>query len=118
MLPYEFYKFLHLVTLFIFLSGAGLGFFLENNPKWNKIITGITSVLIFVAGMGLIARIGIGHGEGWPLWINLKVAIWLFMAIGAPVLAKRARAYQTTCYFALLSLAAVAGWLATFKPFE
>lgn len=118
MFSYEFYKFLHLVTLFLFLSGAAVSFFLENNPKWNKILTGVTSLLIFVAGMGLLARIGVQHGAGFPMWVWLKMALWLFMAVGAPVLAKRARAYQTSCYFGLLSLAAVAAWLATFKPFE
>ncbi len=118
MLPYEFYKLLHVGSLFFFLAGATLSFFHPLNPKWNKILTGITSFLIFVAGMGLMARIGVGHGAAWPLWIKAKVAIWLFMAIGAPVLAKRARNHQVAAYFFMLFLATLAAWFATFKPFE
>lgn len=118
MFPYEFYKFLHLVMLFYFLSGAAVGFFAENNPRWNKILTGVTSFLIFVAGMGLLARMGVDHGGGFPAWVWMKIAIWLFMVVGAPVLAKRAKQYRTVCYFGLLILATLAGWLATYKPFE
>jgi uncharacterized membrane protein SirB2 len=118
MLPYEFYKFLHVMMIFVFLSGAAIGFFIENNPKWNKILTGVTSVLIFVAGMGLLARIGVQHGSGFPGWVWLKMGLWLVMAVGAPVLAKRCRQYQTVCYFGILTLTAIAAWAATYKPFE
>lgn len=118
MFPYEFYKFLHYLMIFIFVAGLGVSFFTVNNPKWNKILTGVSSVLIFVAGMGLLARIGVQHGKGFPGWIWAKMVIWFLLAIGAPVLAKRAGQYKVVAYFALLSVTSLAAWFAVYKPFD
>jgi uncharacterized membrane protein SirB2 len=90
-MSYEFYKIIHIAMAFILIAGITASFIGEGAPKSVKIGVGICSLLLFVAGMGLIARIGIGHGEGWPLWLKVKVGLWLFIAAGAPIAAKRMR---------------------------
>jgi len=88
-LSYEFYKVLHVLMLVLFVGSIGAQFFAEKAPKSTKIISGVASLLLFVAGMGLIARIGINHGEGWPIWIKIKIGLWLAVSALGPILAKR-----------------------------
>lgn len=74
-IPYEFYKFLHLLSLIIFFS---LFFKLINNDfsKKTKLkIQFFLSLLIFSAGMGLMARLGFRHGEAFPGWVKIKIGL-------------------------------------------
>lgn len=78
MISYETYKVLHLFTLFMLLSAFGV---VVSEGRWIpgkkfKITVGIISFLAFVAGMGLIARLGFKHTEPFPLWIWVKMVCW------------------------------------------
>jgi uncharacterized membrane protein SirB2 len=78
MISYETYKVLHLFTLFMLLSAFGV---VISEGRWIagrrfKIIVSIVSFLVFVAGMGLIARLGFKHTEAFPLWIWVKMFCW------------------------------------------
>lgn len=83
MISYETYKTLHL--FFILTIFSSLGFIASSSPyfskKSTKVIVGFISFLIMVAGMGLIARMGLKHGEAYPLWLNLKFAAWILINI-------------------------------------
>ena len=114
----SFYRVLHFASLFFFLSGLGVSFFTDNKFLPNKIITGIASLLILVAGMGLIAKgLQIGHGEGWPAWIHAKITIWAVLAIGAPILAKRMKKARAVVFYLFIVLATIAAYLGVNKPF-
>lgn len=114
----EFYQVLHISSLFIFVSGLGISFFTDNTNKLNKILTGISSLLILVAGMGLIAKqLEIGHGESWPKWIHAKITIWAIVAIGGPVLAKRMSQKKAMAFYGLLILMILAVYTVAHKPF-
>ncbi len=79
MISYEFYKFLHFT--FIFLA---IALFFSNKPqtKFQKNLRLFTYFFIFVAGMGLIARMGFKHSEPFPLWIKLKfLMVFILTAI-------------------------------------
>ena len=73
-MSYEVYKVMHIVTLFLFFAGMGSIFLGGANSRVVKIMTGVSSLLILVGGMGLIARIGIKHGESWlsGCWRKLR----------------------------------------------
>ena len=75
MISYETYKILHVFTLLMVVSAMGgivaEGRWLPN--KTFKIVVGILSFLIFVGGMGLIARLGFTHGQSFPLAVRLSV---------------------------------------------
>lgn len=87
MISYEVYKVLHLNMLFLTLCSIGAAFASEQfaQKKLLKIITHVMSFIIFVAGMGLIARIGIQHGAGFPIWIKIKIVMW-FLFTGSAVM--------------------------------
>ena len=111
-MSYEFYKVLHLVAIFFFLSTAGAQLLGKGEGKLPKILGGISSFIIFVGGMGLLARIGVSHGEGWHSWVMGKVAIWLFLVIMVPVVAKRFSAIAKFAYWGVMGLVFLATYLA------
>lgn len=83
MISYELYKILHIITLFLVLVALGaVGTNAEiAGRKSFKVSLGIVSFLIFVAGMGLIARLGFKHGEAFPAWILTKMIAWALFNI-------------------------------------
>lgn len=84
MFSYEFYKVIHLFSIILFAGVLGLSFAPSPTPKWAKILMGATGVLIFIAGMGLLARIG----GGWPSWVLIKMLLWVVLMVAAPLLSK------------------------------
>lgn len=115
-MPYEVYKLLHIVFVVLFVSGTAIALYADQNSKFWKITTGLVSFLIFVAGMGLMARLGIGHTEGWPLWIKLKMTIWFTAAVFAPIAAKRLRSKRNLAFGIIIALVTAAVWLAIYQP--
>jgi uncharacterized membrane protein SirB2 len=83
MISYEVYKVLHLFTLFILCSSFGVILSQSNwaDNKRFKTSLFIVSFLVFVAGMGLVARVGIKHGQSFPHWIILKMLMWVIVNI-------------------------------------
>ena len=114
-MSYEFYKVLHVFMIVLFVGSIAVQFFMETSPKSAKIISGVSSFLIFVAGMGLLARIGVSHGEGWPLWVKLKVGLWIAVAALGPILAKRLKSNRQFGYYGILVLIFVAVYAAVTK---
>lgn len=120
-MSYGFYKVLHLSALFgVFMSLGALSLHYMNhkdgpflNKRWTLILHGIGMLIVFVAGFGLMARIGIT--TPWPLWIYLKMLVWL--VIGAmPFLIKRSNKNIQWLWLGTIMWGALAAFLANFKP--
>ena len=89
MLSYEFYKIAHLSFIVFMFSAFAIQIWSAERNKVAAILSGVVSLLVFVAGMGLMARLSIGHTEGWPVWIKVKVGIWAIITIATPIIIKR-----------------------------
>lgn len=94
-MSYTFYKILHLISLFTALfSIGGLWLFYsgklqEGSSTFKKFLLnlhGISFFVAFVAGFGLIAKLQIP--TPWPLWIYIKLLVWLFLG-ASPFLLKK-----------------------------
>ena len=116
MFSYQLYKVIHLASVFFFLGSLGASFFVKEKVKIIKILTGMTSFLILVGGMGLLARLGFSHGESFPFWVLLKMGLWLTLAIAGPLLARRLHSMRAFALIGLLSLAVLAAYAAVYKP--
>jgi len=123
-MSYQFYNFVHLVGIFLILMSLGAialhtlngGTKNYSSRKWISAFHGTGLLIVFVAGFGLMARLGmVGQGM-WPTWLFIKVAIWLVLG-AMPVLLYRKP--QFSAYWGIISfvLACLAAWTAINKPF-
>jgi hypothetical protein len=79
--------------------------------KLGSIGHGIGLLLILLTGLGLVAQ----NGVGFPLWVWLKVVIWLAMGASV-VLIRRMPALRVPLFFLLPLLGGLAAWLALARP--
>ncbi len=83
----------------------------------SKIILGFISFFIFVAGMGLIARLGFKHSEPFPFWIKLKMINWVLLNIAIFLLFKSKKNILKAGLLTFIAvLTAMSIWIAINKP--
>ncbi|HKV12836.1 MAG TPA: hypothetical protein VJ725_32125 [Thermoanaerobaculia bacterium] len=116
------YKVLHILgILFTFIALGGLllasrtGGERVQDRKLAGMLHGIGLVIILVSGFGALARIGMSNPGIWPLWMWIKLVVWLLLG-AALVLIKRAPGLRTLLWILLPVLGAVAAYMAFFKP--
>ncbi len=119
-----FYKVLHLLAvMYVFFAYGALavlgaeGVDEDTRARVRRPIVaihGVAMLVIFVAGFGLMAKIGI-MGGAWPAWIYGKLALWL--VVGAAVALARRRPDLARRWYVLLPLlGGVGAYLAYVKP--
>jgi len=120
MLTHTTYKVVHLLGIFLLVCGIGGLWAMaaaatdESRRAARKLILathGTAMFIILLGAFGMIARLGIAWP--WPLWIWIKVGIWL--ALGAlPVLLRRAETPVGALFYLTPILGAIAAWAALF----
>ncbi|MGH7846080.1 MAG: SirB2 family protein [Candidatus Binatia bacterium] len=124
-MAYSTYKVIHLFGIFLILVALGAASLhamdsgaKNRNPqrKWIAITHGIGLLIVLVSGFGLLARLGISHTAGWPMWVWIKLGIWLVFG-GTTVLVAKSPRYAKFFWFLIPILAALAAYLAINKPF-
>ncbi len=120
------YKLIHLVGIIMAmaaLGGAALyamaGGSQEKGASGRRVLAifhGIGVFLVLLGGFGMLARLGIVHGGGFPGWIWVKLTIWVLVA-GALFLPRRRPASALPLLLALPVLGGLAAYMAIYKPF-
>ena len=121
-MSYGFYKVLHLISIMgIFLSLGALTLHVMAGGarkfpqrKWILITHGLGVAIALVAGFGLMARLGM-MGQGFPLWIWGKLAIWLFFGLVVALVPRWPKSAGIV-WILVLVLGGTAAYLANFKP--
>jgi hypothetical protein len=123
-MPYTVYKLIHFLGMFTLLTtlaascmhvlGGGTR---VNNPYRRALgaVHGVSAFLILLGGFGMLARLGIVQG-GLPVWIHLKLAIWVLLS-AAFVLVYRGARLARIVLMAMPLVAALAAAIASYKPF-
>lgn len=124
MISYESYKVLHLVAvtmLFGALGGAAvlaMGGGAPAGAPVRRVIAllhGAALLVALVAGFGLVARLDLASG-GLPLWVWGKLVVWLLAGGLLPLSYRKPAWARPLLVVALPLLAAIAAFLAVFKP--
>lgn len=116
MISYEVYKIIHVFMVILMIATFAVNFSSQIKKKWASIFSGIATLFIFVSGMGLMARLGVAHGEPWPKWIVIKMTVWLIVAIISPIILKRLPKVKPYGFPIIMSFALVAIVAAVLKP--
>lgn len=114
-MSYQIYKMIHVISIVLFFSGFAAATVKKEKSKLWTIVTGIALVFILVSGMGLLARLGISHKGGWPLWAQVKLAIWFVVGIGGHVVLKRFPRYSSKMYWVAVIFLGLASFMANYK---
>lgn len=120
MFPYEFYKIIHFLGLFLLLSGLISLLVLRwtHQDLKSKIKTfafathGLGLLFLLVSGFGLLARLKL---MPMPHWAYGKLVFWMLFA-GAISLVKRKGDKGFPIYVVLLLMFFGAAFLAIYKP--
>jgi len=117
------YKLIHYLGIFLLIAVVGLALGRRSvldgedplRRRWNA-LHGTALFIILLGGFGLMARIGVAHGEPFPGWLWVKFGIWALLA--GTLLAARRWPSRSLALVGLIPLLAVlAGWVAFRKPF-
>jgi hypothetical protein len=116
------YKVLHVLgILFVFMALGGLLVAARStgdsaaDRKRAGMLHGIGLVIILISGFGALARYGISNPAIWPLWVWLKVVLWLVFGASLTLI-KKAPGLRTLLWILLPLLGAFAAYLALYKP--
>lgn len=124
MFPRDFYEVLHIIGIaMLFLAIGGVSVHAANGGtkattstrRLVSSIHGLGALLILVGGFGMLARIGMQHGSGFPGWLWAKIIIWTILS-AIVVLPYRRPALARPFLVLLPLLAGVAVYMALYKP--
>lgn len=124
MLPYAFYKIVHVLGIALVLVALGglAGHALNGGAKAENQVRrlliamhGAGALLVLVGGFGLLARINFAHGTGFPLWLWVKLGVWALIA-ALVMVPYRAPRMARPLIIALPLLAMTAAIMAVYKP--
>lgn len=112
-MTYELYKIVHLGSIFLFIITTAYLLYSDSKKNKHKIFLGFCSLMIIFGGMGLMARAG--YGDSWPLWLKIKLVIWLILSGFIPVAIKRFPQHQKFVLGGFFSLLLTALTLVVYK---
>lgn len=124
-MPYEVYKLIHLLGIFmIFVALAGMavhaatGSPKTENPRHRTLLIfhGSGALIALTGGFGLLARVGVEHGQMFPGWVWGKLFMWIVLG-AAIALPYRSQALARALLFLLPLLGLLGAYLASYKPF-
>lgn len=122
MFSHPFYNLVHIVGVILLMSGLG-GIALQATGGTDRglrrvvmALHALGAFLVLLGGFGMLARMGIVEGTGWPAWLWVKVAVWGILAAAA-LLPYRRSATALPLLLLLPVLGGLAAYMAIYKPF-
>ncbi|MEX0330527.1 MAG: hypothetical protein AB3N64_03805 [Puniceicoccaceae bacterium] len=118
-MPQQFYQIIHLTGIFmIFLGYGGLiirsvtGTESKDIRRLGAITSGLGLVLSLVGGFGLLAKLN----YGWPVWVLIKIAIWVILGAMIVVINRKPRLSQEL-WWSTIVLGVISLLMVVLKPF-
>jgi hypothetical protein len=124
MLPYQFYKVVHILGIALLVSALGAvalhalngGLRRDNRARaLVAVMHGVGLLLVLVGGFGMLARLGFRHGGMFPGWLLVKLGVWGLLA-AAVMLPYRRPTLARGMLLVVPLLAGLAAYMAVYKP--
>jgi hypothetical protein len=124
MFSHQLYNVVHIVGIILLMSalgGAAVYGMTAAPPETRRarrllaIFHGTGVLLILVGGFGMLARLGVMHGAGFPGWVWVKLVVWALLAV-ALLAPYRRPALAKPLLLALPILGGLAAYMAIYKP--
>ena len=122
LVSYTTYKTLHLISILVLFMALGGAIFMslagadKKGPRvLSMILHGVFVLLVLVGGFGLMARLGVSHKEGWPLWLKVKLGLWLLLG-GFVIVPRRLPKINKVVWPLVVILGFLAVYMAVHKP--
>lgn len=124
MLSLSLYKVVHIIGIVMAMTaiaGAAMHALAGGNREPGSprrmlaILHGVGGALVLVGGFGMLARLGVMHGGGFPAWIWVKLVIWVLIGV-AMILPYRRPALARILLVAMPLLAGLAAYMGIYKP--
>ncbi|NDD66679.1 hypothetical protein EBZ35_03390 [bacterium] len=103
----------HLCALMVMVLSMGGVLTATQRSKRLSMIMGLSSLVVLVAGFGMLHRL---HYDLSAKWVIGKLLIWLCLSVGVPVVARRFPSLRIPALGVVAGLLMVAVWLAVVKP--
>lgn len=126
MFSHPFYNVVHIIGIVMAVAALGGAAMLaaatpagapaRPERRLLAILHGIGTLLILIGGFGMLARLGVMHGGGFPGWIWVKLGVWGIVA-AALFLPRRNPRLARPLLLSLPVLGGVAAYMAIYKPF-
>lgn len=122
---YNIYKVIHIFGIALaFTAVGGLNVAVLNGAtkasnaarKLISALHGTALFLLLLGGFGMLARLGLIQGHSFPGWLWAKIVIWLLLG-GLVAIPYRKPELAKPLFVITPVLAAIAAWLAIYKPF-
>jgi hypothetical protein len=123
-MPYAVYKMIHFLGIFMLLMtlassciqmlAGGMPASRSDRRRLGA-VHGVAAFLVLLGGFGMLARLGIAQ-DGLPVWIYLKLTIWLILGAALALVYRGARVARIVLVAAPL-FAVLAAAIALHKPF-
>lgn len=110
------YSILHVVSAFVLVGYTFSAFAAPTAERrgFHLMITGIASLVMLIAGVGLLHKGGFGFPD-WPVWAMVKVGCWLVLSALAGI-AFRAPSMKSVLSLVTIALVTIAVYCAYMKP--
>ena len=118
MISYPVYKVFHVIAILTLVSGLVALLVLPTathgrHRRVAHILTGIAALVVLVSGFGLHARLG----GVWQGWVVTKIAMWVTLLVVLVKFRRGPAASPAAPWLLALPAAAVAIFMAIYKPF-
>ncbi|MCU0304073.1 MAG: hypothetical protein MUC56_08465 [Thermoanaerobaculales bacterium] len=118
-MSYEAYNIIHVIGVIVLFSALGVMVATAGSPRAPlrraaSIAHGVALAVIFVAGFGLLARLG--HFGAIPTWAYLKMVLWAVLGLIVWPL-KRRPEWAPGLWALMPVIGGLAIWLAVAQPF-
>jgi hypothetical protein len=90
----------------------------RENPNHRSLLAlhGLGALMTLTGGFGLLARMGVGHGQPFPGWAWAKLILWVILG-GIIALPYRSTTLARLLLFIVPLLGLLGAYLANYKPF-